>query len=99
MSFRRKPNAHDWWLTVVRENTALLTELPPEATANEAAFRDYVTKGVHRDMPLAPSVFDLSTQALDDLWAFINRKAQFDMDATLFDDFNEAFRVRHLSTK
>ena len=80
---------------MVQENGVLLTELPHEATANEAAFRDYVTKGLHRGRPMVPSVFDLSTQALDDLWTFINTKAEFDMDASLFDDFNEAFRLSH----
>jgi hypothetical protein len=40
-------------------------------------------------------VFDLSPGALDDLWNFINKRAQFDMDATLFGDFNEAFKRAH----
>jgi hypothetical protein len=98
MTFRRRTNSHDRWLSIVRENAALLSELPHLATATEAAFRDYVTRGVSRDIPLTPSVFELSTTALDDLWTFINQKAHFDLDATLFDDFNEAFRRQHPST-
>jgi hypothetical protein len=70
----------------------LLKELPREALANEKIFRDYVTRGMHRGVKLAPSVFELSRKALDDLWIFVNHNAQFDMDIILFDDFNEAFR-------
>lgn len=85
------------WLSLVRKNASLLSELPPEATASEAAFRGYATLGMIDGKSMIPSVFDLSAEALDDLWAFINHRAQFEMDATLFDYFNEAFTLRHRS--
>ena len=95
MSFRKTFNRHDGWRVVVRENCDLLREVPTAALANEYAFRDYVTRGTHRDAILTPSVFELSRKAIDDLWTFINCKAQFDMDAILFDHFNEAYRRHH----
>jgi hypothetical protein len=97
MSFRRKSNSHDLWLSVVRESASLLSGLPPEAIASEARFRDYVTRGMIDGRSVAPSVFDLSPQSLDDLFTFMHHKRQFDMDVTLFDNFNEAFRLRHRS--
>ena len=99
MSYRRAINAHDWCRAAVRENEALLRELPTGALANESAFRDYVTRGVHRDVRLAPSVFELSPRALNDLKTFMRDKAQFDMDTMLFDHFNEAFRLLRAKTK
>jgi hypothetical protein len=36
--------------------------------------------------------FTLDRGALAALWDFIQRKAQFDKDASPFDDFNAAFR-------
>lgn len=95
MGFRRESNRHDWWAKLVAENSELLADLPRGALIREIAFRDYVTTGVHRDVRFAPSVFDLATPSLDRLWDFIQRRAQFDMDASLFDDFNEAFRRAH----
>lgn len=92
MSFRRNINSHDAWRILVRENAGLLMELPREALANEKIFRDYVTHGTHDGVKLEPSVFELSSKSLDELWIFINHKAQFDMDAILFEDFNEALR-------
>lgn len=94
MAFRRIENRHDWWTRVVSENAQLLRHVPPSAIATEAAFRDYVTKSVHRGTRLEPTVFALDCQALDDLWDFIQRKAPFDMIAESFDDFNAAFRAR-----
>lgn len=79
---------------MVHENAILLSELPTAALANEAAFRDYLTGGVHRDQPFTPSVFDLSARAIDDLSSFLEN-AHFDMDVLLFDDFNKAFRRHH----
>lgn len=95
MSFRRKENAHDIWKSRVLENAALLTSLPSEAIESEQTFRDYVTHGVQHGSSLAPSVLELNPKALDDLATFIDHKAQFDMDAMLFDDFKEALRRRH----
>jgi len=95
MSFRRKSNAHDNWHALVRTNASLLDALPPKAIASEAAFRDYVTSGAHRDVVFAPGVSELPANALLDLWTFINHRAQFDMDATLFDSFNSAFKQHH----
>jgi hypothetical protein len=95
MRFRRETSSHDVWRQVVRQYAALLKELPPQALVNEQAFRGYVTNGVYRGTKLSPTVFELSPGALDDLWNFINNRAQFDMDATLFDDFNEAFKRAH----
>ena len=92
MSFRRRSNAHDRWAALVRESSDLHSEVPRAALARESAFRDYVTSGVHRGTKFAPSVFELSPDALTKLWTFINHRARFDMDASLFDDFNEAFR-------
>lgn len=92
MSFRRKSNGHDLWSALVRENAALLVDVPRGALIRESAFRDYVTRGSHRGVELSPSVFELSAESLAKLWTFINHRAQFDMDASLFDDFNEAFR-------
>jgi hypothetical protein len=97
MSFRRISNSNDRWLSVVRDSTSLLSGLPSVAVASEAEFRDYMTRGMVDGRPVVPSVFDLSPQALDDLWTFVNHKAQFDMDATLFDNFNKAFQLRHRS--
>jgi hypothetical protein len=99
MSFRRKTNSHEWWREVVRENAALLRDVPATAVSNKPAFCDYVTRSEHKGLKLSPSVFELSSQALDDLWTFINYKAQFDMDAICFDHFNEAFRARHSQSK
>ena len=95
MGFRRQENAHDVWRATVQENVALLRELPTEALSNEEAFRAYLTNGVYGGSRLSPSVTALSVMALDDLWAFINVKAKFDMDATLFTDFNAAFARTH----
>jgi hypothetical protein len=92
MSFRRSLNNHDIWQALVREHVDLLAQLPPKALESEQSFRDYVTKGVHDDLLLVPSVFQLSSVALESLWRFINEKAHFDMDAILFDNFNEAYR-------
>src|SRR5262245_39624346 len=92
MSFRRQLNRREWWLAVVDDGKELLREVPESALANEAAFRDYVTRGLHRGVRFSPCVFELSSAALDDLYSFINRVAKFDMDALLFDDFNEAFQ-------
>jgi len=92
MTFRRAGNRHDWWTKVVRENAQLLRQVPASAIATEAAFRDYVTGSIHRGVAFEPTVFALDRRALDDLWDFIQRKAQFDMDASFFDDFNAAFR-------
>lgn len=97
MSFHRISNSHDLWLSVVRDGSSLLFGLPSAAVASEAAFRDYMTGGMVDGRPVVPSVFDLSPQALDGLWMFVNHKAQFDMDATLFDNFNKAFQLRHRS--
>jgi hypothetical protein len=94
VGFRRETNRHDWWNRLVQENAELLSHVPKEALVRENAFRDYVTSGAHRGVRFSPSVFELSEQSLEDLWTFINRRAQFDMDAGLFDDFNEAFRRR-----
>ena len=80
---------------MVHENTHLLSELPREALANEEMFRDYVTTGTHQGVRLMPSVFGLSDKSLSDLWVFIQSKRQFDLDAILFDSFNEAFRRRY----
>jgi hypothetical protein len=91
MTFRRQENAQDIWRATVRENSALLSEVPAEALSSEEAFRGYVTNGVYGASRLSPPVSALSPKALEDLWTFINVKAQFDMDATLFDNFNAAF--------
>ncbi len=95
MGFRRSLNSHDFWKIVVQENIGLLKALPEKATVSEAAFRDYVTCGVHRGEALEPSMFDLSRQDLDALWDFINKKACFDMDALLFEDFKKAYSKAH----
>lgn len=95
MAFRRRTNSAELWRTVVHENTHLLSELPRDALANEKTFRDYVTTGTHQGVRLMPSVFELSDEALSDLWVFIQHKGQFDMDAILFDSFDEAFRRRY----
>jgi len=91
MAFRRKENAHDLWRATVRQSSDLLSELPAEALSSEEAFRGYVTNGFYRERRLTPPVSALSPKALEDLWTFINVKAQFDMDATLFDDFKAAY--------
>ena len=92
MAFRRSLNSQDWWRDLVRQNRVLLDELPRRATANEQTFRDYLTSGTARGIPLSPSVFELSPRALNDLWTFVHDKAHFDFDASLFDDFDAAFR-------
>jgi hypothetical protein len=71
-----------------------LSHVPTKALVREDAFRDYVTRGAHRGVRFSPSVFELSRESLADLWTFIQHRAQFDMDAIGFDDFNEAFRRR-----
>lgn len=95
MSFRRKENSHDIWLSMVRESSDLLTELPAGALASEEAFRGYMTNGTYREVRFSPQVSELSRKALDDLWTFINHKTELDMDAILFDDFNDAFRAKN----
>jgi hypothetical protein len=92
MGFRKKSNRHDWWTALVQDSADLLVDVPREALTQEIAFRDYVTRGVHRGVRLSPSVLDLSSKSLENLWNFIQHRARFDMDAALFDDFNEAFR-------
>jgi hypothetical protein len=77
----------------VQEQFALVSELPAEALARETVFRDNVTSGMHQEKVLTPSVFELSRTALNDLYAFMG-KAEFDMDVTLFEHFNQAFRQR-----
>ena len=94
MSFRRTSNKHDWCTHLVHASADLLEDLPRDALASEAAFRDYVTHGVHRDVPFCPSVTELSPESLDKLWSFIHHRAQFDMDASLFESFNGAYRNR-----
>jgi hypothetical protein len=95
MGFRRTWNHHDVWLSLVRENMSLLTELPKGSLVNEQAFRDYVTSGIHRGVLLEPSVSELSARALNDLAMFINYRTQFDMDVIRFDAFKTALRTRH----
>jgi hypothetical protein len=92
MAFRRNANRHDHWLRAVHEHAGLLRDLPQAALANEAVFRDYLTRGEHEGVKLHPSVFELSRNALEDLWVFVNHEMQFDMDCVLFDDFNLAVR-------
>jgi hypothetical protein len=92
MSFRRDSNAHERWCRLVRENADLLADLPPEALVRENAFRDYVTRGVHRGVRFSPSVSELSRDALEKLALFIYHRTEFDMDVIRFDDFNEAIR-------
>jgi hypothetical protein len=94
VSYRRRASKHDLWTSVVEASDDLLAEVPAGALSSEAAFRDYLTRGVHRGVAYRPTVFELDAAALDKLWCFINERAQLDMDATLFDDFNEAFRAR-----
>ena len=91
MGFRKSWNRHENWLRLLREQADLLLDVPRAAVASESAFRDYVTRGAHRGARFSPSVFDLSPEALKKLATFVDR-AQFDMDAMLFDDFNEALR-------
>jgi hypothetical protein len=43
---------------------------------NEQAFRGYATNGLYRGAKLSPTVFELSPQALKDMWTFINHRAQ-----------------------
>lgn len=80
---------------MVRDNEDLLGDLPREALANERAFRGYVTNGAYRGVNFSPAVSKLSSRALNDLWTFINHKAEFDMDAQRFDEFNAAFARSH----
>jgi hypothetical protein len=94
MSYRKSYNYHDGWLSIIKENGELLSGLPKEALTSEKAFRDYVTIGSHRGKEFKPTVRELSASALNDFLDFINSKAQFDMDATLFDAFNAAFRQK-----
>ena len=96
MSFRRTFNEQEGWRTLVQENRALLSELPVDALVNQNAFCDYVTRGVHKDFALSPSVFEISAKARADLFDFMHGKAQFDMDVTSFDHFNEALRSDHV---
>ncbi len=79
----------------VGENHVLLSELPTAALASKDAFRDYVTRGRHRDMTFTPSVFEISAKARSDLFDFMHGKACFDMEAAGFDHFNTAFRSDH----
>ena len=96
MSFRRTSNAHDNWLILVRENMALLGEIPAAALENEQAFRDYVTHSAHQGSVMSPQVSSLSNKAIEDLATFFHQKAQFDMDTILFESFNNEYRLRHL---
>ena len=96
MSFRRTFNQQEGWCTLVQENQALLGELPVGALVNKNAFRDYVTRGVHREVILTPSVFEISPKARADLFDFIHGKAYFDMESASFDHFNAAFQSDHV---
>jgi hypothetical protein len=95
MSFRRTFNEQEGWHLLVQENQALLSELPAGALVNKNAFRGYVTRGVHREIALTPSVFEISSKARADLFEFIHGEAHFDMEAASFDHFNDAFRSNH----
>ena len=95
MSFRRTYNEHEVWCQLVQENQALLSEVPAAALANKNAFRDYLARGVHHEIVLTPSVFELSPKVRADLFDFIHFKAYFDMEMASFDQFNEAFRRDH----
>lgn len=97
MSYRRKQNRREWWLRVVGENRALLQHLPAQALVSEASFRDYLTRGVHGGVRLSPELSGLPAVVLQDLWVFVQHKACFDMDVTLFDEFNKAYRQRGTS--
>ena len=92
MAFRRTENRADQWRTLVEVHADLLAALPHEACVNEAAFRDYVTSGEHRGVRFTPAVDELSKQELAALAEFIHHRAQFDMDASCFDAFNQAFQ-------
>lgn len=90
LSFRRSNNRLDEWKTLVAENADLLASLPDEALTDESSFRSYVTHGIVRGARVQPSVPELSPDAVEALWVFVNHKAAFDMDASLFDDLNTA---------
>ncbi len=92
MSFRRTNNRYDNWKTLVAENADLLASLPNAAIANESSLRSYVTNGTLHGIGIHPAVHELSPEAVDALWTFVHHKAEFDMDASLFDDLNAVFR-------
>jgi hypothetical protein len=94
MSYLKSTSRHDRWLSVVAASEDLLATIPRGALVNEAAFRDYLTRGAHCGTVHRPTAFELDADALERLWLFIHDRAQFDMDATLFDHFNEALRAR-----
>lgn len=85
MSYRKKVNNYDSWKKLCFEYKNLLDELPQEAIHNEKSFRQFVTYG---DMK------KLSNRQVCNLWDFIHRVAQFDMDAILFDTFNQEYLIR-----
>jgi hypothetical protein len=94
VSFRRMNNRHDNWKTLVAENADLLVSLPEVALADESSFRSYVTHGILHGIKIHPTVPELSPEAVDALWTFVNHKAAFDMDASLFDDLNTTVQNR-----
>ena len=78
----------------MEENKALLQALPSAALINEKAFRSYLTSVVYGDVTFKPAISELSPSVFEDLAFFVLHKAQFDLDATLFENFNQVLCTR-----
>ncbi len=100
MSYRRRLNAHDIWREWCVAGAAQLDGLPEDATRTEAQFRQFVTEGVliGKAGRHVAALEDLEDHQIAGLWDFINNTTQFDMDAILFDAFNEIWRRRGCPT-
>jgi hypothetical protein len=92
MSFRREGNRREVWIALVRTHASLLAALPREAVSNEDRFREYLTPSTCDGARVSPSVFELSSDALEALVRFVDREAAFDMDTLRFDDLDQALR-------
>jgi hypothetical protein len=88
MNFRRVSNRADSWRLYCHEHRRLIeqTRLPIEVFASERIFRDFATHGIASGSP------PLTPEQVDALHRFIT--TYFDLDALLFDDFEEIRRQR-----
>ena len=86
----------DWCLNFQDQINS--TNLPLYIFKSESIFRDFVTNGQAYDSSNndSLSISNFSDKQLNALWDFINRIYQFDMDAILFDAFNDEFKKMNI---
>lgn len=78
------------WLA---ESEELLSVVPPEVVASEAAFRSFATEGNDSDDERAWCLAEFSRSQINALWTFANGRTELDMDCARFDALNRAFQA------